>query len=362
MIMMGMRLRGGVAIAMLGACAATDGGTGDDSSGTPQPTTAPAEDGGSSSSSAAVEDGGSTTTTTPAETGSSSEGNGDGPKLDVGGVASESGEDTGVVDDCPCENVEDGIYVLDSNAPASVQFYNPLSNTFSLVGVLGCAAPLGATANSMAIDRQGNAWINYYQLGAPNTGLLYRAALDDLGNCVDQGYMGSGAWFLLGMGYSVDVPDGSCDTLYLYNSDQYINNPNYVGGSAIASWDEDDAELDEIGPTDYPVAELSGTGDARLFAFATVSAGETVLAELDKDDGSAIEVTPLVGLDIGNAFAFAFWGGDVYFFTQGGLFGSSQITRLDYDGTGDLEVVEPDTGMNITGAGVSTCASFEPPN
>ena len=37
--------------------------------------------------------------------------------------------------------------------------------------------------------------------------------------------------------------------------------------------------------------------------------------------------------EVTNAFAFAFWGGDVYFFTEtfSGS-GNSQVTRLDYDG------------------------------
>ena len=329
-------------------------------------TTAPQESSGPGSSSGDVTStGGEVTTTVSTSTSSSSsdDGGADAPKLDVGGVASESGGETGNVDECPCENVEDGIYVLHSTSPASVWFYDPPANDFSEVGMLGCAAPLGATANSMAVDREGYAWINYYSLGLPNEGFLYRASLDDLGSCVDQGYTSAGDWFLLGMGYSVDVPDGSCDTLFLYNSDKYATQ-NFTGGSNIGQWDEDNAELDPIGPTDWPVAELSGTGDARLFAFATVSAGETVLAELDKDDGSAIDVTPLAGLEVTNAFAFAFWGGDVYFFTEtfSGS-GTSKVTRLDYDDTdgGGLEVVNADTGLHITGAGVSTCASFQPP-
>lgn len=291
-------------------------------------------------------------------------GSAEAPKLDVGGMASEDGG-TGPVDECPCANVDDGIYVLNATAPASVWFYDPPNNQLSEVGVLGCTAPLGATANSMAIDRQGNAWVNYYSLSFPtNQGTIHRAPLDDLGSCADQGYLGDGEWFLMGMGYSVDVPGGSCDTLYLYNSDKYLDNPNFVGGSTLARYDEDAAEREEIGPTDYPVAELSGTGDARLFAFATVAANQSVLAELDKQDGSELELMPLDGLDITNGFAFAFWGGDVYFFTEtfSGA-GVSQITRLDYDGNdgGGLEVVDADTGLFITGAGVSTCASFEPP-
>ncbi len=359
-----MRMRIAKVLVVCAACGSSpaEGET----SGSPSSTTMPAESSGPASSEAGSGSSTGPVTIDPsaATTSSSGDDNGEAPKLDVGGVASESGE-SGNVDECPCENVDDGIYVLHSTTPASVWFYDPPANDFTQVGMLGCPAPLGATANSMAIDREGYAWINYYQLGLDNQGFIYRASLEDLGSCFDQGYTSDGDWFLLGMGYSVDVPDGSCDTLYLYKSDQYINNPNFVGGSELARWDEAASQLDVIGDADYPVAELSGTGDARLFGFATLEGGDTVLVELDKQDGSELASTPLVGLEITNAFAFAFWGGDVYFFTEtfSGS-GSSKVTRLDYDGTdgGGLDVVNADTGLHITGAGVSTCASFTPPN
>jgi hypothetical protein len=350
-----------LATVVLGCGASTSG---DGTSEGPGTTSSPSESSGPATTAGTSSSSSTTSSTTVAETSSSSsDDGGEGPKLDVGGVASESGGDTGPVDECPCHNVEDGIYVLHSTSPASVWFYDPPANTFTEVGMLGCMAPFGATANSMAIDREGNAWINYYTLGFPNDGLLFQASLDDLGSCYDQGYDANGEWFLLGMGFSVDVEGGSCDTLFLYDSDKYAT-MDFTGGSALARWDESSSALVDVGDSDYPVAELSGTGDARLFAFATVSAGETVLAELDKSDGSTIDMTPLDGLDITNAFAFAFWGGDVYFFTEtfAGS-GNSKVTRLDYDGNdgGGLDIVNANTGLHITGAGVSTCASFMPP-
>jgi hypothetical protein len=246
-----------------------------------------------------------------------------------------------------------------------VWFYDPPANQFSMIGQLGCAAPAGATANSMAIDRQGNATFNFYTTGLSNTGRMYRAPLANLGSCEDLGYDAQGSWFLLGMGYAVNGPDSSCDTMFVYNSDQYIDYPSFApGGSQLARWD--DAAVDKIvlGPTAYPVGELTGTGDARLFAFATVAMNQSILVQLNKADGSEVEATPLDGLDITNAFAFAFWGGDVYFFTEttpGAT--NSKVTKLDYDQNegGGLSVVNPNAGIHIAGAGVSTCASFTPP-
>jgi hypothetical protein len=292
------------------------------------------------------------------------EGGETGPKLDVGvttGMMGEGGEGG----ECPCQGVLDGIYVLDSNDPPSVYFYDPPANTFTQVGVLGCPAPLGSTANSMAIDREGYAWLNYYTTnGFQYEGFLYRAHLGDLADCEDLGYMAIGTWYLMGMGYSVIGEGSSCDQLYLYNSDQYINYPTFMGGSQLARWDEAGGMGVVIGDTPYPVGELSGTGDGRLFTFATVAQNQSVLARLDKGNASVLETIDLDNFDITNAFAFAFWGGDVYFFTETSPgSGTSKVTRLDYDMNedGGMSTYNPAAGIHIPGAGVSTCASFVPP-
>ncbi len=300
-----------------------------------------------------------------------------------GGVDAEGGDDVIVLDvgqddgpsndngggdggDCPCENVLDGIYVLHSTDPPAIYFYDPPANDFTEIGQLGCAAEFGATANSMAIDRQGNAWLNYYSLsGLAPSGRMYRAPLSGLDQCEDLGYQGDGAWYLLGMGYAVDGAASSCDTLFVYNSDQYSNYPDFVGGgSEFARFDTAEIDLTILGATDYPVGELTGTSDGRMFAIATVAVDQSILVQLGKSDGAELEATALDGLDITNAFAFAFWGGDVYFFTETSAGApTSKVTRLDYDNNegGGLAVVNADSGLHIAGAGVSTCASFTPP-
>jgi hypothetical protein len=287
--------------------------------------------------------------------------------LDVGNGLHDSGADGGGEGgDCPCENVLDGIYVLDATPPASVWFYDPAHDMLSEVGELGCDAPTGAVANSMAIDRSGHAWINYYAAdGTSFEGWMYRAPLSDLSDCTDLGYDAQGEWYLMGMGYSVVSAGSTCDTLFLYNSDQYVDYPMFApGGSQLAWWDDNGNDKIVIGPTMYPVGELTGTGDGRLYAFATVATNESVLVQLSKADGSEVQSYPLDGLDITQAFAFGFWGGDVYFFTETSPgFPTSKVTRLDLDGDqgGGLTIVNGNTGIHVTGAGVSTCASFVPP-
>jgi len=287
-----------------------------------------------------------------------------GTLLDVGGVATVA-EDGGDQSPCACQDVLDGIYVLDDAGSGQVWFFDPPANTFTMVGSIGCPAPLGWVANSMAIDRQGYVWINYYEQSS-RLGRIFRAPLSELSLCEDTGYVNPGtSWWLLGMGYSVVDADSSCDELFIYKSDRYLEYPDFgPGGAELGQFDEAAAEIDLIGPTDYPVGELTGTGDGRLFTFAPVSAELAVLVELDKQSGAELEHTNLDGLDITNAFAFAFWGGDVYFFTETSpASGVSKVTRLDYDGNdgGGLSVYNANTGLHIPGAGVSTCASFVPP-
>ncbi|MEM6990695.1 MAG: hypothetical protein AAF721_09365 [Myxococcota bacterium] len=299
-----------------------------------------------------------------ADDGDGDGGGDDGEKFDVGadGGMAEGGGDDGA---CPCQNVMDGIYVLNSNSPPSVWFFDPPANTFTEVGTLGCNPGVGWTANSMAIDREGYAWVNYYDQPSAQ-GKIFRAPLSDLGQCQETGYQNpAGAWWLLGMGYAVVDEASSCDELFIYRSDRYLEYPNFApGGADLARFDQASDSLSIVGATDYPVGELTGTGDSRLFAFAPVDATQAVLVALDKSTGAELEHSALPGLDITNAFAFAFWGGDVYFFTETApQSGVSKVTKLDYDGNegGGLSEYNANTGIHIPGAGVSTCASFEPP-
>jgi hypothetical protein len=73
-----------------------------------------------------------------------------------------------------------------------------------------------------------------------------------------------------------------------------------------------------------------------------------------------------LGIPLTNAFAFAFFAGDFYFFTESGGPGSkSKVTHLDYDdsdnnGIQDITMINPMAPIRIVGAGVSTCAPFLP--
>ena len=109
------------------------------------------------------------------------------------------------------------------------------------------------------------------------------------------------------------------------------------------------------------VPELTGTGDGRLFGFVNSGVqGESFtpeLVELDPDSASVSSESALGTPTDPTGFAFAFWGGDFYFFT-GTLDGDSTVAKLSSNG--DFEptyaVLSQET---IVGAGASTCAPLQ---
>jgi hypothetical protein len=76
-------------------------------------------------------------------------------------------------------------------------------------------------------------------------------------------------------------------------------------------------------------------------------------------------VIPLPGVKLGGGWAFAFFAGDFYFFTDGQNDGKSEVTHIDYDdsdnnGKQDIKVSSTTPRSSIVGAGVSTCAPTIP--
>ena len=306
---------------------------------------------------------GDTTVAHHGDTGEGDDDNDDESKFDLPGDA-----DVGP-GNCTCSGSQDGIYVL-HNATVlgigvtEIYFFDPPAKSFTRIGALDCPAPLGWTPSSMAVDRAGHAWVSYYDL-VSQSAKLFRTPLSDPEACEEVPYVPSEpGWWLIGMGYATTDPVSNCDELFVYNSDRYTESPNFLpGGSKLARYEEGSGQLELIGDTEYPVAELSGSGDGELLAFAGINEVSSVLAVLDKGTGASLEDVALPGVDIGSSFAFAMWGGDVYLFTPGDEGGRSKVTKIDRDGNegGNVELYMADAGVLISGAGVSTCASYEPP-
>ena len=109
-------------------------------------------------------------------------------------------------------------------------------------------------------------------------------------------------------------------------------------------------------------AELTGTGDGRLYGFYTrtvLGLERTYIGEIEKTSGKVLGETHMEDVTLGGGWAFAFWGGDFYIFLERHSDSSTQVHKMSSkDGT--LTTPLPDTGRRIVGAGVSTCAPTDP--
>ncbi len=275
---------------------------------------------------------------------------------DTGGTTTDD-TTTGVVpEQCPCpDNLEvpldDGIFVLSKTA--QLWKYLPGDNKFELLGALDCG--VAPSTFSMGVDRQGYAWVQFSDLQ------IRKVDVTNVADCTDPGFVPKQDGIKnFGMAFVSNSADDKCDRIY---GNHYNGVAQGAMVSEFFSVDPDTLKLQQLGKSDYGLAEVTGTGDGRAFLFAGPDPAE--LVEVDKATGATLKVTPLPGVKTGGGFAFAFFAGDFYFFTDAQSDGKSEVTHIDYDdsdknGKQDLKVVLQDAPLRVVGAGVSTCAPLIP--
>jgi hypothetical protein len=227
-------------------------------------------------------------------------------------------------------------------------FYPP-TVTFRRIGTLSCPDPSGGTPFSMAVDRTGTAYVLY------SHGALFRVSTATAA-CEPTPFVSGQAGFdaRFGMGYSRDTQDTG-ETLYV------------IGETGdLATIDTTNFSLHRIAPVAPTVdgAELTGTGGGDLFAFyastgalpcsSSHTCRDSAIGQINKATGQQTNESVLTGVSQGQAWAFSFWGGDFYTFTEASV-GGTRITR--YRPTdGSIVTVAQRSDFRIVGAGVSTCA------
>ena len=263
---------------------------------------------------------------------------------------------TGVVDGCPCNDnlevpLDDGVFVL--SITAELWKFFPMNNSFTKLGNLSCNLP--PATFSMAVDRLGFAWVQY------SGGELRTIDVTDVTKCTDPGYaVGQMGITNFGMAFVSNSESDACDRIY---GNRATGIPEGNAVSDFFAIDPMSLNVAPVGKSNYGTAEVTGTGDGRAFLFA--GANPAKLVEIDKATGKTLSVIPLPGVELGSAWAFAFFGGDFYFFTNSKNGPGSEVTHIDYDdsdnnGKQDITVVVPDAPISIVGAGVSTCAPTAP--
>jgi hypothetical protein len=250
----------------------------------------------------------------------------------------DAGGDGGAPPDC--SEAAKLIYVLSQEN--GLYSFSPPSLVFEKIGTLSCPAPAGTSPFSMAVDRSGIAWTLF------DDGSMYHVDIATAA-CSGTPFVSNQPGFSkFGMGFVTDAPDAPAESLYAASFD----------GSQLGKVDTISFTLSVAGSYDqiFQSAELTGTGAARLFAFFTTS--PPIVAEIDPASAKILSQAPQPSVDIGTAWAFAFWGGDFYLFTSPGS--SSRVDRYrPSDGT--TVTLKSAVGFHIVGAGVSTCAPTEIP-
>lgn len=230
------------------------------------------------------------------------------------------------------------IYVIDQNR--QLARFDPLARRFTDVGRVTCPAPPNDSAFSMAVQRDGTAWVVF------DSGRLYRLDTRTLACAAtpfDTQREGVGGPF--GMGFTAETPGSMVEVLHIAADPRN-------GNSFLGRLDLQTFRVTQLAALDAR-AELTGAADGRLWAFFPEGPNARV-AQIDRQSGREVSRIPvqIPGI-VRPGFAFSHWGGEFWLFVYDDP-GSTQVHRLRPDGT--IAAVLLNTGRHIVGAGVSICA------
>jgi len=240
-------------------------------------------------------------------------------------------DDPPPVDDC--DHASDLIYVID-RTDESLYLFDPTDLSFDFVGELDCGIFAG-TPGSMSVTREGVAYVRY----SDNT--VYAVDLETMA-CTETSYSWDFGGF--GMGYATHSDSTWHDRLYIANANQ------------LATVDTSTWAVSVIGSLPSQ-SELTGNADGELWAILPLES-PAKLVQINKTTASVMTTHALPGLPDPSGidtFAFATWGGDFWVFVRSyGMGSSTNVYRVT--GSGAMSLTVSGTGMDIVGAGVSTCA------
>lgn len=268
------------------------------------------------------------------------DGSGEGGGTDGSG---EGGGDGATDEPAPaddCEGVEDQIYVIDKDTEV-IYLFDPATLALSTVGELDCGS--WSQPASMGVGRDGFAYVRYSDQS------LYEVELATL-SCRATSYSDRTTGFgAFGMGYATDSATTWRDQLYIAN------------GRQLASLDTATMRLTTVASMPSQ-SELTGNAEGELWAFLPLES-PAELRRIDQFTGTVAETLRISGFptptDI-DTFAFAAWGGELYAFVRVyGVGSSTDVYRVE--SSGRLTRVATRIGINVVGAGVSTCAPTSAP-
>ncbi len=247
-----------------------------------------------------------------------------------------------------CSAAAELVYVFATDS--DIWSFDPPSKQFTKVATPNCPA---SSPNSMAIDRDLVAWLNYI-------GGIYTFDLKTKGACVDSGITLPPGFEQVGMGFSTDAVGGTAETLYI----------DGIGGAGLAKIDMATMSVVPIGTfgNDSKLsgqsAELTGTGDARLFGYFTTENPYVRVAQLDKTTSNILSDNAPQRRAAAAATGRSRSGAATSTSTRRPAptrraTAASSTTRPSTNAVDATYVA--DVGFSIIGAGVSTCAPLVAP-
>jgi hypothetical protein len=259
--------------------------------------------------------------------------------------------DVVVINPCP-DAAATLIYVIGTSS--ELYSFDPAVGTFTPIGPIDCPGSIGSPF-SMAVDREGTAYVVF------SSGGLFRVSTKTAA-CTPTAYdPAANGNITFGMGFVANIGDGADAGETLFVSE---DRGGVETDGELATLDTSTFVLSAIGdftpnPPGAPGAELTGTGDGRLFAFSPQQPGSSVpsfIAQIEPSSAAILGVDVLPGVVAGDGWAFGFWGGDFYTFT-GPASGAKGTVVNRFDPTTQVITrVAAFADDTIVGAGVSTCA------
>jgi len=271
---------------------------------------------------------------------------------DAGGEDAGAGADDGcawteedVADDDACPVDLQQIFII-TNANWLLRF-EPETLTVVPLGLVNCPAG-GATPFSMAVDKEGFAWVLY------SNGSLWKVNTGDA-SCQSTSFVsGQQGFTMFGMGFTADGPTTNTESLFISGGSMsmFLGETGSLGSIALPAMMVTSVSQFPVGPGS---PELTGTRFGELWGFFAMSSPSHV-SRINKQTAALEKTWPLPNnLQSPEAWAFAHWGGDFYLFFKAQ--GNVASGAFHLDGlTGVTTEVMPNLGHTITGAGVSICA------
>jgi hypothetical protein len=241
--------------------------------------------------------------------------------------------------DCPDA---DSTLIYTITETYDLQSFNPATRQFRTIGKISCPVSAGNTPFSMAVDRTGVAYVLFTDYRLYRVSTLTAA-------CLGTTYLPQAGFQKFGMGFTTNA-GGPDESLYI------AGDTNGGGASGFARIAIPSFNLTKVGDFVPPIeqAELTGTGDGRLFAFYSQGAGSppSFIGEINTSTGAVVGERRFDTVDQGRGWAFAVWGGDFYMFHAPN--GRTVVTR--WRPADDSVTQVATSSLKVVGAGVSTCA------